>query len=229
MVSPHEDKSCFASQQQRAILHHVAGFPLVHKHFFLTGGTALSVYYLHHRTSEDLDLFTVDKSVVLNEISFWIKNTFVSNQKVIKSSQTFLSLLIHEVKVDFVIDRLSGVEDREYVPVDSNTIMIDSPENIAANKLCTLVSRTEPKDFIDFFFLMNHMQNIHFDILYEIAQGREALLDDPPTAAFQIEEGLHFIKNNINLIPSLKKDFNFERFIGFYEDIAQKIYQKFKS
>lgn len=76
---------------------------------------------------------------------------------------------------------------------------------------------------------MNHMQNIHFDILYEIAQGREALLDDPPTAAFQIEEGLHFIKKNINLIPSLKKDFNFERFIDFYEDIAQKIYQKFKS
>jgi predicted nucleotidyltransferase component of viral defense system len=28
--------------------------------FFLTGGTALAAYYLHHRHSDDLDLFTLD-------------------------------------------------------------------------------------------------------------------------------------------------------------------------
>ena len=28
--------------------------------FFLTGGTALSAYHLHHRLSVDLDLFTLD-------------------------------------------------------------------------------------------------------------------------------------------------------------------------
>jgi predicted nucleotidyltransferase component of viral defense system len=28
--------------------------------FFLTGGTALAAFYLHHRYSEDLDLFTLD-------------------------------------------------------------------------------------------------------------------------------------------------------------------------
>jgi predicted nucleotidyltransferase component of viral defense system len=29
--------------------------------FFLTGGTALSAFYLHHRYSQDIDLFTVQK------------------------------------------------------------------------------------------------------------------------------------------------------------------------
>lgn len=29
-------------------------------HFFLTGGTALAAFYLHHRLSVDLDLFTLD-------------------------------------------------------------------------------------------------------------------------------------------------------------------------
>lgn len=28
------------------------------KHFYLTGGTALSEFYLHHRLSEDLDFFS---------------------------------------------------------------------------------------------------------------------------------------------------------------------------
>src|SRR5579872_5517939 len=28
------------------------------RHFFLTGGTALAAFYLHHRLSDDLDLFT---------------------------------------------------------------------------------------------------------------------------------------------------------------------------
>ena len=29
--------------------------------FFLTGGTALAEFYLHHRFSEDIDLFTLDE------------------------------------------------------------------------------------------------------------------------------------------------------------------------
>lgn len=32
----------------------------VGRSFFLTGGTALAAFYLHHRLSEDLDLFTLD-------------------------------------------------------------------------------------------------------------------------------------------------------------------------
>ena len=31
------------------------------KHFYFTGGTALSVCYLHHRQSDDLDFFTSEK------------------------------------------------------------------------------------------------------------------------------------------------------------------------
>ena len=45
--------------------------PTVAQHFFLTGGTALSVFYLHHRYSNDLDLFTRD-AVNLDELNFMI-------------------------------------------------------------------------------------------------------------------------------------------------------------
>ena len=33
--------------------------------FFLTGGTALAAFYLHHRLSEDVDLFTTDDDALL--------------------------------------------------------------------------------------------------------------------------------------------------------------------
>ncbi|MBI5586077.1 MAG: nucleotidyl transferase AbiEii/AbiGii toxin family protein [Deltaproteobacteria bacterium] len=37
-----------------------------------TGGTALSVFYLGHRISDDIDLFSTE-SIALPEIDFWIK------------------------------------------------------------------------------------------------------------------------------------------------------------
>ena len=42
---------------QRAFLDHLLESELV-EHFYLTGGTALSAFHLHHRRSDDLDLFS---------------------------------------------------------------------------------------------------------------------------------------------------------------------------
>ena len=39
--------------------------------FFLTGGTALAAYHLHHRLSVDLDLFTLDDLAL---VRVYIKN-----------------------------------------------------------------------------------------------------------------------------------------------------------
>lgn len=36
--------------------------------FYLTGGTALSVFYLKHRLSEDLDFFTEEENQVIRTI-----------------------------------------------------------------------------------------------------------------------------------------------------------------
>src|SRR3989338_2392782 len=39
------------------------------KDFFLSGGTALSAFYLQHRVSDDIDLFTVSQSVEMNAVT----------------------------------------------------------------------------------------------------------------------------------------------------------------
>jgi len=72
METIREDKSCYRSTAQREVLMDLAGYPDIGNHFFLTGGTCLSVFYLHHRVSEDLDLFT-RRPIPLSEIGAWIK------------------------------------------------------------------------------------------------------------------------------------------------------------
>lgn len=50
-----EDINCYATDIQRKLLIDLSKNELIRNNFFLTGGTALSVFYLHHRVSDDLD------------------------------------------------------------------------------------------------------------------------------------------------------------------------------
>lgn len=219
-----EDRSCYASAIQREVLLQLATNSVVKENFFLTGGSALSVFYLHHRASEDLDFFSVDK-VELSSISFWIRTEWPYEHTIIRSSPQFLSLLVREVKVDFVIDPLSEKAKRERFSLESDhSLMVDTIENITSNKLCTLVSRMEPKDFVDFYFLFNDVPKLKIEEVYAEAKRKEALLDDPPTAAYQLEEGIRFLKDHKELIPPLKKGLDLKDLFVFYENLARRLY-----
>ncbi len=228
MINPKEDKSYYVSKDHRRILLQLITEPTIENNFFLTGGTALSVFYLHHRKSNDLDLFTIQQ-VDLSEIGYWIKNIWAGKSAVIRESPHFLSCLIDETKIDLVIDPLSFDEKRPAVSFENNhQIKIDTISSIAANKLCTCVSRNEPKDFIDLYFLFRKMQELDFLKIYDFARKKDAIWDDPPTAAFQLEEGIALIKERQEMIPPLQITFDYNDFIEFYEDIVSRVYERFK-
>lgn len=124
--------------------------------FFLTGGTALSAFYLQHRYSQDLELFTLD-SDAFDRVPLYMADTATRLAASVASLQTApqfrryqLSRKGESVIVDFV---------REVVPQISEEknrfegIMVDTLDDITANKICTLVSRAEIKDYIDIYFL----------------------------------------------------------------------------
>ena len=46
------------TELQKKMLEIFFSVPELKEHFYLTGGTALSAFYLQHRLSDDLDLFT---------------------------------------------------------------------------------------------------------------------------------------------------------------------------
>lgn len=119
---------------------------------YLTGGTALSRFYLHHRYSDDLDFFVNDDTSFITQVQNILgvmnKSFKVLTNKLIQH-ETFIRIWIKsegvELKLEFVND----------VPFRWNTsrmvldIPIDNVGNILANKLTALISRDEPKDVYD--------------------------------------------------------------------------------
>ena len=143
--------------------------------FFLTGGTALSAFYLQHRYSEDLDLFTLD-SDAFDRVPLYVADTTAKLTASVASLQTApqfrryqLSRKGESVIVDFV---------REVVPQISEEknrfdgIMVDTLDDITANKICTVISRAEIKDYIDLYFLAR--AGYPLENYIELAQRKDA-------------------------------------------------------
>jgi predicted nucleotidyltransferase component of viral defense system len=214
------------SPDQRDILLGLLKNRILDSTFFLTGGTALSVFYLHHRTSNDLDFFTLE-TIDISKIDFLLKSVWSEEYIKIKESSTFLSLLLKNIKVDFVIDRLSSDEKRDEYALEENCYLkLDTIKNIFANKLTTLVSRNEPKDYIDFYFCYQQMRIHTIDDVYQLALTKDAIFEDNPTVAYQIEEGINFLRNASELIPKLLIKIDWDNFFDFYKKLIADIYHK---
>ncbi len=81
----------------------------------------------------------------------------------------------------------------------------------------------EPKDFIDFYFI-SKMKLLDSDSIYNGAQKKEGMFDDPPMVAYQIEYNLNEVKQNPFAFPEMVIEFDMNEFYAFYEDLIQKIY-----
>lgn len=124
--------------------------------FFLTGGSALGLFYLDHRRSYDLDLFSseaVDGKEVQNLV-FRVAGEIGADCVAVRTAPDFhrFKLTRGEEReiIDAVVDRAPQL-DVEKASFDG--IRVDTLREIIANKLNTLLSRTELKDVVDLYFL----------------------------------------------------------------------------
>ena len=128
------------------------------KQFYLTGGTALTVFYLKHRISDDLDFFSygdVD-AIFIHKLADKLRKSLGAKEmkfsKVHDRSQFFYLLGKNdEVKVEFTHYPFKQLEATK----SFLGIAIDSEYDIAVNKLATILDRFDPKDFIDLYFLLD--------------------------------------------------------------------------
>lgn len=212
-----EDLSCYASKAQQLVLGKISEIALITENFFLTGGTALSVFYLHHRVSEDIDLFSAHFND-LSRIDVTLKRSFAEELATVQSSPAFYSYLISGTKIDIVFDPLSTTEVRQLKKIEAgDKVLVDTLGNIASNKLAAAVSRSEPKDLVDLYFISQQVwsenQEKGFLGCYEMARRKEALLDDPATAAYQIELLYdHLLTQREKILPPLRKPIDWASF-----------------
>jgi hypothetical protein len=140
--------------------------------FFLTGGTALAAFHLHHRLSVDLDLFTLD-DLALREAGILVPQLAADLRCSIgRARQTeHLCQFLFESKTDqsLQVDLVRDFGPQYGQRSKYGDIIVDSVENIGANKLTAILGRTEPKDFVDLYFILH--AGYDFDDL--LAKARE--------------------------------------------------------
>jgi len=123
--------------------------------FYLTGGTALSRGYYNHRYSDDLDYFVNDHPDFLR----------ISDRQIERIGAIFTDLKISLKDINFcrifVAEEKLKIELINDVPSHIGTLgnhavlgVIDSKENILANKITAIVDRSLPKDIVDIYFLL---------------------------------------------------------------------------
>lgn len=119
--------------------------------FVLTGGAALSGYHLGHRTTHDLDLFAT--APLLEEGGRALRAACealgASLQEVVHAPD-FRRFVARSGDASVLVDLVHDRAPKGRRPgVKVGSVVVDPPEEILANKLCTLLSRSEPRDLVD--------------------------------------------------------------------------------
>jgi hypothetical protein len=123
--------------------------------FFLTGGAVLAGWVLGHRRTDDLDLFTTDDAAMSDgeRVVRAAADDIGANVESLQTHPDFKRYLIQggaeSIVVDLVRDRVPQLRPK----IDRDGLATDSAEEIMANKICTLVSRSEIRDLVDLYFL----------------------------------------------------------------------------
>lgn len=148
-------KKPIVSQKQKAILFRIKQSEYLRSRVYFTGGTVLSAYYLKHRYSDDLDLFSetkLDNQTIFTLVSQWsseLKFTFTSQISEVVQMYMLKFKDGSEFKVDFAYYPYKRLK----VGMRKDELDIDSLLDIAVNKTLTISQRTDVKDFVDFYYL----------------------------------------------------------------------------
>jgi hypothetical protein len=120
--------------------------------FVLTGGGALVGYHLKHRRSDDLDLFGKPPTRLADarRIVEAAASVLGARVEAVRVFPEFQRLLVRrgaeDCIVDLVIDRAPDVDPSIE---ERDGVRVHSLREIAANKVCALLGRSEIRDLVD--------------------------------------------------------------------------------
>ena len=146
------------TSQQLKFLECVQSEPGIIKRFYLTGGTALAEFYLKHRLSIDIDLFTEKEEV----------NPTLTDAFLTKISKKLSIISINRSQFLGLVSYKLVYKDKETLKVDFNyypfpriakgtlykKLAIDSVYDIAANKVHTIFMKPRTRDYVDLYFIL---------------------------------------------------------------------------
>ena len=166
-------------KNQKAILTTLSRNDVFSSNFYLSGGTALSEFYLHHRLSEDLDFFSQDEVNPgwLNTVSIKIAREIGAKRDIQTSfnrNLIYFQMNKNVVKTEFTYYPFPQIEK----PVLSNGLKVDSLIDIAVNKFFTIYQKPTARHFIDLYLIMT-TKNHELEELEKLARIKFDSVIDP--------------------------------------------------
>jgi len=145
--------------------------------FYLTGGTALAEFYMGHRISYDLDLFTTVEPLIL-PFSYQIEKSGTEYGLDIRVNRRFASyveFLVQQGKEQLKVDLALDAPFRFAPPVLSTLgVWINDFQDIQIDKLLAYFGRAEPRDAVDLYYLI---QNSRLQPLLDMAAQKDPGFD----------------------------------------------------
>jgi len=196
--------------------------------FYLTGGTALSAFYIEHRLSKDLDFFT-DTEEQMPPIEFLtalIRR--LPSVKDIRYERLFDRRIFEVVfkdsdtlKVEFSTYPFKSVEERTKV----GKLVVDSLLNIVTGKLFALTDRYDPKDFVDLYFVLRNYDRKLEDLIKKTGERFEI-----SGLEYIIPERILLVKRiGPDDLPIMLKEINAEEMKRYFLGKASELVKAFRT
>lgn len=194
------------------------------RQFYFTGGTALAEMYLHHRRSFDLDFFTSDQfdyEELIRLMSAFATRHGLKEPQFEKKYDRRMFFLANggQLKVEFV--------RFEHPPLDEKTvwrdygIQVDSLRDMAANKTLALMDRQEPKDAVDLYYLMRHL-NLSLDGVLELLKKKFGIAYQRFSLAADLASASKSLSVLTPHLTASDKESETQAIIAFFKELAER-------
>lgn len=198
--------------------------PLI-PNLYLSGGTALTEFYIPYRLSEDLDFFSEDE-IAVKKITAFIKSCKrqLNYQNYSFNTSFNRNLFFLEfpdskemLKVEFTYYPFPRLEkSKNYLGVP-----VDSVYDIAVNKLFTIYQQPRSRDFMDLYMILTKYDYKFEDILSK-ASAKFDWYIDPLKLGSQL-----LLAKKVKDYPRLLTELKDKNWISYFIDLAQRVSKKF--
>lgn len=206
--------------RQEQFLELVCQEPYILSNFYLSGGTALSSWYLHHRESFDLDFFTFHPFDDAR-IGRWVRTMqLVIGYRFVHIDEDFgfLTITFRYPDDTFLkIDFNRYTDKRLKKGMVWRGMEIDSLYDIAVNKMETVFSAPRTRDYVDLYCIVQRYPLT----IKELVRGVEKKFSERV-------DYLQLVKNFLKVVeyidfPKMLTPFSKEEMYDFYENEAKKL------
>ena len=211
------------SDNQKKLLELLSKEKSICDHFYLTGGTALAEFYLHHRLSEDLDFFSEQEfdpqsiSVILKKIQVAAGIKKIEYQQSFNRNLFFLQTDTEVIKTEFTYFPFARIEQKKIF----GKLFIDSLIDIATNKIFTIYQNPRSRDFIDLYLILRDNPTITIDSLISKARIKFDNHIDP------IQLGAQYVRaKELKDYPKMLEKVNPETWQEFFINEARKLRER---